>query len=189
MNITTSEAEESLNAVETVMKNTRRAISDSGGYIFFIIWGIIWLLGFSGSHFFDGRSSGIGWTILNISGGIASAIAGVRMGKGVRNPQTTTLGKRVAVFWLLLILYAVITIAITWPIDRKQLAMLIVLFVMVGWLALGLLLSFGTFKIALTITALSLLGYFFLPEYFFLLMAFLGGGGMIVFGLFIKAKW
>ncbi len=49
------------------------------------------------------------------------------------------------------------------------------------------------FKVALVlglvITALALIGYFFLPDIFYLWMAFLGGGGMIALGVYIRNRW
>ena len=54
MNISPTEAEEALAAIQTMVQNTRRAISSSGSYIFLIVWGVIWLLGFLGSQFLPG---------------------------------------------------------------------------------------------------------------------------------------
>jgi hypothetical protein len=67
--------------------------------------------------------------------------------------------------------------------------MFIILFVMIGWLAMGLLLSFASIWPGLLITALALIGYFLLPNIFYLWMAILGGGGMIVLGLYIRSRW
>jgi len=67
--------------------------------------------------------------------------------------------------------------------------MLIVLFAMIGWIAMGFLLSIAAVRLALLITAIALLGFFLLPQYFFLWMAFLGGGTMIGGGLYIILKW
>jgi hypothetical protein len=67
--------------------------------------------------------------------------------------------------------------------------MLIILFIMVGQFAMGLLFSFSSTWWALPITALALAGYFLLPGFFYLWMAVLGGGGMIVLGLYIRWRW
>jgi hypothetical protein len=67
--------------------------------------------------------------------------------------------------------------------------MYIILFVMTGWVAMSLLLSFGSVWPGLIITALALIGYFLLPGIFYLWMAVLGGGGMIALGLYIRSRW
>ena len=97
--------------------------------------------------------------------------------------------KRASIFWLLLVCYGIAAIAIARPTDGKQVTMLIILFIMVGQLAMGLLLSFSSVWWALPITALALVGYFMLPGIFYLWMGLLGGGGMIVFGLYIRSRW
>jgi len=59
----------------------------------------------------------------------------------------------------------------------------------VGWVAMGLLLSFVSVWWGLALTVLALIGYFLLPDIFYLWMAILGGGGMIALGLYIRLRW
>ena len=189
MNISPTEAEEALAAIQTMMRKTRRSIASSGAYMFLIIWGSIWLLGFLGSQFLPHEIGGYTWMILDILGGILSAIVGIRMGRGVRSSSTAKSGGRIGLFWLLLFVYCIIAIVVAWPADGKQLAMFIILFVMVGWLAMGLLLSFASILPGLLITVIALISYFLLPDIFYLLMAILGGGGMIALGMYIRSRW
>lgn len=189
MNISPSEAEEALATIQAMVQKTRRTIASSGAYLFLIIWGVVWLLGFMGSQFLPQATAGYGWMILDVLGGILSVILGVRMSRGVRSSTPTISGKRVAAFWLLLFLYSAATAAVSWPADSKQMAMYIILFVMVGWGAMGLLLSFASVWPSLILTALALVGYFLLPGIFNLWMAVLGGGGMIALGLHIRSRW
>ncbi len=67
--------------------------------------------------------------------------------------------------------------------------MYIIMFVMTGWAAMSLLLSFAPVWPGLIIMALALIGYFLLPGIFYLWMAVLGGGGMIALGLYIRSRW
>jgi hypothetical protein len=189
MNISSSEAEEALAAIRAIMQKTRRAISASGAYIFLIVWGIIWLLGFLNSQFLPNQIAWYIWMGLSILGGILSAIIGIRMNQGVRSSAPTSSGKRIAIFWLLLFFHCIAAIAVAWPTDGKQLAMFIILFVMVGWIAMGLLLSFISAWWGLALTVLALIGYFLLPDFFYLCMAILGGGGMIALGIYIRSRW
>lgn len=189
MNISPSEAEEALATIQAMMQKTRRAISSSGAYLFLIVWGVIWLLGFLGSQFLPLHIAGYAWIVLDTLGGILSAVLGIRMGRGVRSSSPTISGKRIAAFWLLLFFYCIAAVAVSWPADGKQMAMYIILFVMVGWMAMGLLLSFTSIRPGLIITALALVGYFLLPGIFNLWMSILGGGGMIALGLYIRSRW
>ncbi|MDD5368803.1 MAG: hypothetical protein PHQ40_06955 [Anaerolineaceae bacterium] len=189
MSISPTEAEEALVAIQSMVKKTRRAISASGAYLFLILWGMVWLLGFLGSQFLPAEISGYTWLGIDILGGALSAIIGTRMGKNVRGATISHSAKRIGLFWLLLVLLSGTALWVARPVDGKQAAMLIILFVMFGWMAMGLLLSFYPIWGGLSLTALALIGYFFLPDYFYLGMAILGGGGMIVMGLYIRYRW
>lgn len=189
MSISPTEAEEALAAIQTIVKKTRRVISTSGAYAFLIIWGVVWLFGFLGSQFLPSEIGGYFWMGIDIVGFIISAVIGTRLGRNVRNSKITNSGKQIGIFWLLLILYCAAAIWVVWPVGNKQFAMLIILFVMVGWMAMGLILSFYPIWAGLILTALALIGYFLLPGFFYLLMAILGGGGMIAMGLYIRNRW
>jgi len=129
------------------------------------------------------------WIGLSILGSTLATIQGIRMGKRVRSPSTAATAKRIGLFWLLLVFYCIATIAVARPMDGKQMTILIVLFIMVGQLAMGLLFSFASVWWVLPITALVLISYFLLSSFFYLWMAILGGGGMIVLGLYIRSRW
>jgi hypothetical protein len=189
MNVSPTEAEEALAAIQAMMQKTRRFISSSGSYVFLIVWGGIWLLGFLNSQFLPNKIVGYVWMVLDILGGILSAVIGIRLNRGVRSSTTSTSGKRIAFFWLLLFLFSAAAVAVAMPVNGKQVAMFIILFVTVGWIAMSLLLSFGSVWGALALFALALIGYFLLPGIFYLWMGILGGGGMIALGLYIRSRW
>jgi len=189
MNISPTEAEEALQAIQVIVRKTQKIISDSGAYNFLIVWGVIWMIGFLGNHFTETQTAAYIWIGLNILGGVGSAVLGIRMSRKVRSPSGMVSGKRIGWFWLLLFLYCFTLILVTSPVDGKQMAMIIIIFVMIGWIAMGLLLSVASIWWGLGITVLALFGYFFLPGIFYLWMAFLGGGGMIALGFYIRSRW
>jgi hypothetical protein len=189
MNISPTEAEETLVAIQKISQKTRHAIASSGTYITLIATGVVWLIGFACTQFLSGEILGYIWIGLSILGGILGTILGFRLAPRVRNPSASATAKRAGIFWLLLILYGIATILIVRPTDGKQATMLIILFIMIGQLSMGLLVSFSSVWWALPITGLALIGYFLLPGIFYLWMAILGGGGMIAFGLYIRSRW
>jgi hypothetical protein len=189
MDISPSEAEDALAAIETMARKTRHSIASSGTYINLVVTGIIWLVGFTCQQFLPDEIVGYIWAGLTIVGGGLGTALAFRAGRRVRSPATAPTVRRVGLFWLLLILYGIAAIAIARPRDGKQLTVLIVLFIMVGQLGMGLLFSFSSVWWVLPITALTLVGYFLLPGMFYLWMAILGGGGMILLGLYIRWRW
>ncbi len=189
MNISPAEAEETLAAIQRVTQRTRHSIASSGTYITLIVTGVVWLAGFVSTQFLPREVIGYVWTGLSIFGSILGTVWGFRMGKRVRNPATAATARRVGLYWLFLVFFCIVTIAVAWPLEGKQVTVLIVLFAMIGHLAMGLLLSFDAVWWPLPITALVLISYFLLPGYFYLWMGILGGGGMIALGLYIRLRW
>jgi len=189
MKISPDEAEESLRDIQRVTQKTRRSISSSGAYIFLIITGIIWLVGFLATQFLPPEMVGYIWIGISILGIAVSIPLGTRMGRRVRGPSTGAVAKRIGLFWLFLVFFGIAAIAVAQPADGKQVTMLVILFIMLGQLAMGLLFSFSSTWWALPITALALVGYFLFPDIFYLWMGILVGGGMIVLGLYIHSSW
>lgn len=189
MDLSPREAEEALAVIQNMMDRTRRSISNTGAYIFLIIWGFVWLLGFSANHFLTGENVGYSWMVLDTLGGALSVVMGIRLGKKFRSASINKTGKNIGYFWLLLFVYCGILLLVTGPVDMKTGAMIIVVFVMIGWIAMGLLLSTTSIWWGLAITALALVGYYLLPGIFYLWMAVLGGGGMIALGFYIRSRW
>ena len=189
MDISPSEAKDALAAIQTIAHKTRHSIATGGTYITLIVTGIIWLVGFTCQQFLPQEIAGPIWIGLSVLGGTLGTVVGFRMGRRVRSPLTAPTAKRVGFFWLLLVFFCLAMIAIAWPLDGKQATALIVMFIMLGQIAMGLLFSFSSVWWVLPITALVLIGYFLLPAFFYLWMSILGGGGMIVLGLYIRARW
>ncbi len=189
MNISPNEAEEALAAIQKITQKTRHSIASSGAYIFLILTGSVWLLGFVSTQFLPANIAGYIWAGLSIVGSAVGILVGLRIGPRVRGPSIATSTKRAVTFWLLLVFYCVAAIAIARPTDGKQVTTFIILFIMIGQLSMGLLLSFSSVWWALPISALALIGYFLLPGIFYLWMGILVGGGMIVLGLYIRSRW
>jgi hypothetical protein len=126
---------------------------------------------------------------MSLLGSAVAILLGNRMGRRVRSQAFDASAKRAIIFWILLVFYAIAVIAIARPTDGKQITMFIILFIMIGQLSMGLLLSFDSVWWALPISVLSLVGYFLLPQIFYLWMGVLGGGGMIVLGVYIHSRW
>lgn len=189
MNISPDEAVEALADIQNITQRTRRSIASSGTHIFLIITGLVWLVGFLATQFLSGLAVVIIWVGMSLIGSGLAALLGSRTGKHIRSASTATYARRIIIFWLLLILFAAAAITVARPEDGKQNTMLIIIFIMIGQLATGLLLSFSATWWAVPLTALALAGYYLVPAYFYLWMAILVGGGMIGLGLYIRLRW
>lgn len=188
MNINLNEAQESLQAIQHIMKKTKHMISSSGAYKFLFLWGAIWLVGFLSSQFIHTIMIGYIWAGLDVIGGFLSAFIGIRMSRVVHNESNPS-GIRIGAFWWALMALCALCILVVWPIDWKQLSMLIILFVMAGWIAMALLFKAVSVWLGIAVIALAFIGYYLLPDFFFLWMAILGGGGMIAAGFYVRSRW
>jgi len=189
MQITPNEAQESLAAISSMMQKVRRAVAAGGTQYFLILWGFVWLFGFLASQFLSGKIAGYVWLGLDLLGGLASFAIGLWLRRRVRNASVSVTGGRIALFWLTLFTYCMLAIWIAGPMNGKQVAMFIIIFVLVGWMAMGFLLSISMVRVVLLVTAIAFGGYYLLPDYFYLCMAVLGGGTLIGCGLTIRFWW
>ena len=189
MNISPSEAEEALAAIQTMTQKTRHSIASGSAYISLIITGIVWLIGFTATQFLTPPLLVWIWIVTSIVGSALATFIGIRAGKRVRIASSAVTGKRIATFWVLLILFASAIIAVAHPTDGKQITLLIILLAMIGQMGMGLLLSFSATWWTVPVAAVALIGYFFALEWFFLWMGLLGGGTMIILGLYIRLRW
>ena len=189
MNISPAEAEATLASIQSIMQKTRHSIASGGTAITLIVTGAVWLVGFLATQFLSGAIVAYIWIGMSILGALLGILLGSRLGKRVRTPSVAPMAKRIGLFWLLLVLYGIATILVARPTDGKQITMFIILFIMLGQLSMGPVISFSSVWWALPISALGLVGYFLLPGFFYLWMAILGGGGMIAFGLYIRSRW
>lgn len=189
MNLSHDEAEQELAAIRQMTQKTRHSFATSGATIFLMVTGAVWLVGFLATQFLSGAVVPIIWVVASLLGTALSILFGSRMGPRVRGQAASETAKRAGLFWLFLALMGGAAIVVARPTDGMQITLLIVLFIMIGQLAMGLVLSFAATWWALPITALALLGYFLLPAYFYLWMGILVGGGMILLGLYIRWRW
>lgn len=189
MNISPDEAEEALASIHRMTQKTRHAIATSGAYITLLVTGVVWLVGFLATQFLPAEITVYIWTGMSILGTAGGVLLGMRMGPRVRSPSANLTARRAGLFWLLLVCYGVAAVFIARPTDGKQVTMFIILFTMLGQLAMGPLVSFSSVWWALPVTALALTGYFLLPGIFYAWIAVLGGGGMIALALYIRSRW
>ena len=178
------EALQSLELVRQAAAQTRQAIARSGTGYFFIIWGAVWFLGFLASQLL-GERSGYVWFGLDALGGVASAVVGVRAARRVR----TTHGRRMGLFWLIVLVYGGLQLWIVSPLSGDRFMMFITLLVSFGYALFGLWVSPHLLGAGIGTAALAVLGWLLLPGYIGYWMAFLGGGGMIAFGAYILLRW
>ncbi len=186
MDITHEEAKESLKIVEEVQRRARKALAHGGGPYYLMLWGVVWFFGYLGGQFLNEKTSGILWMVLVGLGIVASVVIGAWISKQVRRPLHDY---RIGLFWLALLLYANLAVWVAKPVSGEAVAFLITLFVMLGYVVMGLWMWGPLAWIGVGVTVVATIGYLWVPGYFNLIMAILGGGALFFSGSYILRNW
>ncbi len=187
MDITQQEAQSSLETIEAIQRQTRRALAHGGGPFFMIIWGAVWLVGYLASYFLNDRAAGTVWMVADAAGIAASFLTGWWMSRQVRMPGHDA---RIAIFWLLWLVYAALIVWLTESYANPDLTgVLIAVFAMFGYVVMGLWLWRPLIWVGIGVTILALAIYLLIPDYADLAMAILGGGALIGSGVYIYRNW
>lgn len=155
-----------------------------------ILWGIVWVLGFGGTHVLttlhQDRWTGWLWLALDLSGAIGSATIGARSA-GQRSDRPGVLLRLRPLFAV----FAVVAFGVLWTLLghlgwREQAAFYPTLFGFVGFVVglwAGRALALG----GVIIVALTLVGYFYTGSWFDVWMAAVGGSALIAGGLWLRS--
>jgi hypothetical protein len=182
-------AQESLDAIEEVMAQTRKAIASTYANPLLILWGALWVASFTAAQFYLVYAHYIFWGMGAI-GGVGTFII-CRISHTQPYVRTSIRsGWRLLWFWVLLIVYAFIWLSILAPFNGMQLNAVFSTAAMFGYIVIGL--WFGSYFmvwLGLAVTAMTLVGFYFIPHYYCLWMAITGGGAILCTGLYIRLRW
>ena len=184
MNVTKAEAQASLDAIESIMARTRRVIAGSGCGDLLLLWGVIWLIGFSATQFFPNQS-GLLWLGLDAAGILGSWAFGCRS----RSTAKCGNGARIGLAWMALFVYAGIWVFILHPSEMRFFGAYPATVAMFGYVVMGLWLDRMLLFLGLAVTVTTLTGILLLPDWFNLWMAVTGGGSLIAAGIHIRRNW
>ena len=186
---TQQSAQESLASIEQVMAQTRKAIASTYANPMLILWGILWVVSFAAAQFYLVYAHYIFWSMGAI-GGIGSFIIGRNSRKRPFLKSSMRSGWRILLFWILLFVYAFIWLAILAPFNGLQLNAVFSTAAMFGYIVIGLWFrSHFMVWLGLAVTATTLTGFYFIPQYYCIWMAVTGGGAILCTGLYIRRRW
>lgn len=191
MNISQESAKESLNTVQDTITQTRKAISASYAADLLIIWGLIFIVGFTSCHF-NHNQIGLIFAALDILGGIATFWIILKACKKppVKSSDSSRISWKIFGFWTFLGIYSTALFIILQPTDNRQITALIIVTCMLAYIVIGLWFdSFFMIWLALAVTATTVFGFRFLYDHFYLWMAPTSGGALLGTGLYIRFAW
>jgi hypothetical protein len=191
MNVSQEDAKASLSTVENIVGRTHRAISSSYANPSLMMWGILWIIAFTATHFYYTYAFYI-FMAMAVVGGIGTAIIYkiFHTKAPVKDTSSQKYGRRVTALWIFLCIYIVVWLFLLAPFNGIQCNAFICTAAMFAYIVMGLWFkSRFMIVLGLAVTAGTLVGYYFLRDYYCIWMAFVGGGALFGTGLYIRLRW
>jgi hypothetical protein len=178
MTVSRKEALEALRDIEAVRNRSSALRQYALVAPHFFLWGIIWAVGYGVADFLPSRSA-TAWGILLPVGGITGFAITRRMrGSGS--------GMQFVAAAVTILLFLCATFAVMSPLSSRQVAAFIPLVMAAGYVLVGIWFGLRFVAAGAVIAAATLVGYFFLSHHFSLWMAGVGGGSLILAGIWFR---
>jgi len=176
MTISTQDAAAALRDIEDAQARSRRLRGYQNGAPHFIIWGVVWFVGYGLTDVF-GQANAT-WAVLVPIG----VIAGIFAKRGASGAA----GWRYAATGLAILAFVFATFALMWPVSGRQISAFIPLVIALLYVLGGLWAGPRYAVTGIAVAALTLAGHFFIGAHFLLWMAFVGGGALVLAGLWLR---
>jgi len=182
MPLSPNEAAETLKDISQVERRSATAYGNNAASPHLIMWGIIWILGYGGIYYLPGRP--YIFPVLSLAGVVGSFVIAAR-GKKERSSGYSWryLASIVALFAFITALFAVNP-----PTRDAQVAAFFPLLVSLAYMLMGIwarLIRIGVVGVAIGV--LTVAGYFYLQDYYLLWLAVVGGGALVLGGLWMRS--
>ena len=193
MILSPDQAAQSLKEIEQTGRRSAEVHEYAASSPQFILWGLIWMAGYAGSYLLPnyGFAHGINWLWfgLVVIGVIGSSILGRRRYRDLA-PEAIVQAKAIGLRWgmTLFVFYAFIfaTFVVMRPANPAASGAFIPLLVAAIYAIMGIWRGVRFLYAGIAVAALTLGGWFYLPHFFLLWMAAVGGGSLILVGLWLK---
>lgn len=193
MNVSNENAQESLTAIKDIMTQTNKSIAAAYTSPFLILWGLICITAYVGTHFFLELVWYI-WLVLGGLGVIATFVISwwqFHYSLPTKSPSSKKIGWRIFGFWSLLYVYIFLWLLLLTPFSGLQLNAFIVTAIMFAYVVQGLWFTeYFMIWLGLAVTLTTFSGVYLIPHsYYCLWMALTAGGGVLGTGLYIRFRW
>jgi len=181
MPMTPTEAADALRDIEQTGRRSGQAFGYRYSGPYFILWGLVWIVGYAGTDLARDKANYL-WLALIVAGAIGSAIVGRASSR-----RSAKAGWQSAGLVLIIFLFIAATYAVMGPVKPKAAAAFVPLIAAAAYSAVGLWAGLRWVIAGAAIAALTLGGFFLIHEHFNLWMAAVGGGGLVLAGLWMRS--
>lgn len=184
MTLTPAEAQSALKDIEKT--ESRAAASQHGRFAapHLISWGIVWVVGYLLTAMAP-RLTWL-WSFLIVGGVISSFLIDRFAMRG--RVKESGLGWRYGVTFAAIFVFIAALFSVMKPTETNQISAFYPLVIGLYYTFMGIWTKgWRMAPLGVALMALTIVGYFFLPEYFNYWMAGVGGGGLILGGLWMRS--
>ncbi|HEX4371171.1 MAG TPA: hypothetical protein VH019_07465 [Rhizomicrobium sp.] len=179
--ITTREAHDALQEAATAERRSAQAYGYSRRAPFCILWGLIWMAGYGGTAVLPGRDSNWLWLALAIIGTAISIWIGNNRADGRGRD-----GWRAGLVIVFAMAFTAALLFIMHPTDPLQVGAYWPLLLSAIYASIGLWLGLRYILLGAFLAIATLGAYFFLKDLFFAWTAVVGGGSILLTGLWMR---
>ncbi len=183
MTIDPREAAASLSDIAAVERRTREAVIYAGSSAMLMLWGVLCAVGYTFQYLepLQARPAWIAIWALGVA--VTAAIRRLRP-----RPLLGGAGLGLRLFYaeLALVGYGALFMLVLWPLGARQISAFWPMLVMLGHVLAGFWIGRFFALLGLAVTALILVGYFWIGAWFPLWMAAVVGGGLFASGWWLR---
>jgi hypothetical protein len=181
MSLTPNEAADALRDIESAGRRSGQAFGYRYSGRHFMLWGAVWMVGYAGNDLLP-RLAGPLWLAALVAGAVGSALLSRSGPKGTRKSAWQSVG-----LVAIIALFITATYAVMWPVSTAQQAAFVPLLAAAAYSAVGLWTGARWIVAGVALAVLTLGGFFLIHSHYSLYMAAVGGGGLILAGLWMRS--
>jgi hypothetical protein len=182
MTVDPDDAAASLRDVASVERRMREAMAYARSSSILMYWGMLVVVGYLFNHV-DPPHAGKAWAAIIGLGVIGTIGMRVQM---KRAAGESLWDMRINYAMLVLVAYGIVWSIVLGPLGPREMGVFWPTLFMFGYIVAGLWLGHFFIYCGLAVTALTMVGYFWLGPWFYLWMAAVGGGGLIAGGIWLR---
>ena len=187
MTLSTDQAAESLKEIDRTGRRGARAYGYANASPHLILWGVIWMIGYAGTDLYP-HHAGLLWTALTFAGFLGSIAIGrvQRKDDDAHSGIKRHTGLRFLATWLAVAIFIAASFAIFGHATPQRQAAFTPLIVALIYSIFGIWKGPRFLVTGIAVGALTLGGYFLVREHLILGMAGVGGGALVLAGLWLR---
>jgi hypothetical protein len=181
MTLSSQQAAEALRDIEAVGNRSSQLYRYRRAAPMLILWGVIWLLGFGLTELAPAQANDF-WAPLDIAG----VLGCLWVGRNNKAEKSTAASWRWLASIVSIFAFFIAVQVLFQPVTGRQASVLISLIVALFYLLAGIWLGTRFAVSGILLAVLTLSGYFMLTSHFYLWMAVVGGGALVLAGLWLR---